>query len=329
MNIRIALLLDLLRMSLRAKYKLHKARAALGHIVCKCLMNTKIFQAQCKWPLHAVLLATTRCNKRCPDCFYTHLVNKPGAKTELSLETVKKAMATELFKSVCRVALVGGEPLLNAELLPIIRHLKSQGVLATLTTNGLLLDSKQLHAFREAGLDWLNISIYDDNRAKILAAFAAARDGAFTVNRMALVFHSNNISEYRQAYAFAVQANTPNLIFNHLYTESDPRSDNERDAFANEFDRLCAEIEQDGKMRLYAHPPYRSTMKGVPRCGQALGLISLAPDETLGPCCHLPPGEAFGTLAKPEAVLQFKRAVFGKTCPTLCQGCYFLHSSVY
>jgi hypothetical protein len=178
-------------------------------------------------------------------------------------------------------------------------------------------------------LDWLNVSIYDDNHSRIAEAFNAAKAGAFPFERMALVYHSGSIDGYREAYRFASNAKAPNLIFNHLYIPGDARTDSERDAFANEYDALCEAIRAEGRLRLYAHPAYRSTHGTTPRCGQAMSLVSLAPDRTLGPCCHLPPGPAFGTLEEPSPVLRFKRNVFEQTCPSACERCYFLHGAVY
>jgi len=193
----------------------------------------------------------------------------------------------------------------------------------------LLLQPVLLNTLKTGGLDWLNISIYEDNHSKIMDAFAAAREGAFPVGRMALVHHSGNISDYQQAYDFAIQAGAPNLILNHLYINNDPRPDHERDAFADGYDVLCDKINKDQKLRLYAHPPFRSTQSQIPRCGQAMGLISLAPDRTLGPCCHLPPGSAFGSLDDPTPTLKFKHSVFSHSCPAPCKKCYFLNSTVY
>lgn len=57
------------------------------------------------------------------------------------------------------VTISGGEPLLHPELDDVIKHLRANGIIAGLITNGYLLNVQRIQRLNEAGLDHMQISI--------------------------------------------------------------------------------------------------------------------------------------------------------------------------
>lgn len=69
-------------------------------------------------------------------------------------------MITDQLAGLERATLHGvGEPLLNAELPAMARHLKKRNVYTLFNSNGILLDPKRQHELIESGLDELRISL--------------------------------------------------------------------------------------------------------------------------------------------------------------------------
>lgn len=97
------------------------------------------------------LYVTQRCNLRCTYC------SSPLRRTP-ELTTVQwRTILDELAELGCkRCTILGGEPLLRADLAEIIAHARSRGVRCVLTSNGLLVP-RRIDALR--GLDTLILSL--------------------------------------------------------------------------------------------------------------------------------------------------------------------------
>ena len=78
----------------------------------------------------------------------------------LTTEEIIQIAAIFVKQGVTKIRLTGGEPLVRADLVDIVRALKQLPGLETVgaTTNALVL-SRRLPALQEAGLDALNISL--------------------------------------------------------------------------------------------------------------------------------------------------------------------------
>jgi cyclic pyranopterin phosphate synthase len=108
---------------------------------------------------------TDNCNFKCKYC------NPDGSymysKKSISKDEVIKLV--ELFSQIGikKVRLTGGEPLLRADLLDIIREIKKIDKIEeiTMTTNGLLL-KKDLKKLKKAGLNRVNLSLDTFDREK-------------------------------------------------------------------------------------------------------------------------------------------------------------------
>jgi MoaA/NifB/PqqE/SkfB family radical SAM enzyme len=105
-------------------------------------------------PILAHLIPIRRCNLSCAYCNEYDDVSKP-VPTETMLQRVDRL--GELGTTAVTVS--GGEPLLHPDLDEIIAHIRRNGIIAGLITNGYLLTAARIHRLNRAGLDHLQISI--------------------------------------------------------------------------------------------------------------------------------------------------------------------------
>ncbi len=105
-------------------------------------------------PLTASFAITTRCNSKCNYCKIWEL-----EPYDTPISDLKRAVDELRDLGVCLVNLSGGEPFLHNDLPELIAHVRSQGLVVSLTTNGSLLKSERLWSVLEAGLDALGLSL--------------------------------------------------------------------------------------------------------------------------------------------------------------------------
>jgi radical SAM protein with 4Fe4S-binding SPASM domain len=107
-------------------------------------------------PRELYLEVTNRCNLRCRTCpqFF-------GMEERFHDLTWERFLTiTDQFPEMQRVVLHGiGEPLLNPDLVRMIRHLKGRGAYVLFNTNGLLLRGRKARDLAGSGLDELRVSI--------------------------------------------------------------------------------------------------------------------------------------------------------------------------
>jgi len=127
--------------------------------------------------LSAVAYLTQRCNLRCVYC------SAPLRGTgELDTATWRSLFDQLAALGCLRIAILGGEPLLRADLGELIAHIRATGMTASLTSNGLLVP-RRIDALR--GLSHLVLSLdapgpaNDEVRGRgVFAAVEAAIDAA-------------------------------------------------------------------------------------------------------------------------------------------------------
>jgi len=107
-------------------------------------------------PKTLYLESTNRCNLRCKGCVL-HIGGREPSR-DLCLEDA--IMIAGQLPELEKVFLHGiGEPLLNQELVEIVRHLKSRGAYILFNSNGTLLSGRIQHDLINSGLDELRISL--------------------------------------------------------------------------------------------------------------------------------------------------------------------------
>lgn len=105
-------------------------------------------------PLFAVVEPTSRCNLRCTTCVNASY----ESRTDMPLDRFR--LLLERFRFLRKIALTGvGEPLMNRELFAMIAAAKARGIQIGFTTNGMLLNEKNIVTMLESGVDWFSVSI--------------------------------------------------------------------------------------------------------------------------------------------------------------------------
>jgi MoaA/NifB/PqqE/SkfB family radical SAM enzyme len=105
-------------------------------------------------PILAHLIPTRRCNLSCAYCNEYDRVSNPVPTAEM-LRRIERlaALGTGI------VTLSGGEPLLHPNLDELILSVRRHGMIATIITNGYLLNPERIERLNRAGLEHLQISI--------------------------------------------------------------------------------------------------------------------------------------------------------------------------
>jgi MoaA/NifB/PqqE/SkfB family radical SAM enzyme len=105
-------------------------------------------------PVAAHLIPIRRCNLACGYCneYDDHSAPVPTSDLLRRIDRLA-ALGTGI------VTLSGGEPLLHPDLDWIIRHIRGNGMIATLISNGYLLTPGRIARLNAAGLDHLQLSI--------------------------------------------------------------------------------------------------------------------------------------------------------------------------
>src|SRR5579884_1648278 len=107
-----------------------------------------------KHPVMAHIIPIRRCNLSCTYCNEYDNYSKPVPKDVMFSRLDK---LSELGTTI--ITFSGGEPLLHPELDELIAHVRGNGALACMITNGYLLTPERVKRLNDAGLDHMQISI--------------------------------------------------------------------------------------------------------------------------------------------------------------------------
>ncbi len=112
-------------------------------------------------PIHGVFVVNYDCNLKCGMC---SLMNRPAEYRKRGV----KPLTTEEMKSVIDdfarintsgIGFTGGEPIMRKDLPDLISYAKSKSILTHLSTNGLLMNEKNVKKLLNAGLDAVGFSL--------------------------------------------------------------------------------------------------------------------------------------------------------------------------
>lgn len=95
------------------------------------------------------------CNLRCLHCYST---SGPAQRQRLPLAQLCRALDILRAEGFNGASISGGEPLLYPELPALLRHIRSLGMVATVTTNAMLLDDARAKVIHECA-DLVAISV--------------------------------------------------------------------------------------------------------------------------------------------------------------------------
>ncbi len=111
-----------------------------------------------RFPRNVTLKLTLACNLRCKMCAFSES-GQVSNRLSLSLSLEQwKAVVDDVVVFRPYISITGGEPLLYPELPELVAHIKSRGLMCTLTTNGVMLQ-KLASKLMESPPDMLMVSI--------------------------------------------------------------------------------------------------------------------------------------------------------------------------
>lgn len=129
----------------------------------KALYAYKYGKGKSSWPETISLFITYRCNLKCKMCgqwgdqgvFKSY--DKNTLSHQLSTESIRKLVKdVNFFKP--NITLFGGEPMINPEIITIIKTIKDAGLRCNMITNGTLIN-KYAEQIVESGLDEIIFSL--------------------------------------------------------------------------------------------------------------------------------------------------------------------------
>ncbi|MGQ0656713.1 MAG: pyrroloquinoline quinone biosynthesis protein PqqE [Chromatiales bacterium] len=107
-------------------------------------------------PLWLLAELTYACPLQCPYC--SNPLDFAKYKDELSTQDWIRVLRQARAMGAAQLGLSGGEPLVRTDLEEIIAEARKLGFYSNLITSGIGMDEKRIAAFREAGLDHIQVS---------------------------------------------------------------------------------------------------------------------------------------------------------------------------
>jgi pyrroloquinoline quinone biosynthesis protein E len=111
-------------------------------------------------PLWLLAEVTYRCPLHCAFCYNPTDYDK-HTQNELSTEEWIKALREARKLGALQLGISGGEPLLRDDIEEIVVEAKKLGYYSNLITSGVGLTEKRIQAFKEGGLDHIQLSMHD------------------------------------------------------------------------------------------------------------------------------------------------------------------------
>ncbi len=120
--------------------------------------SNKAFQLRI--PLSGGIDLSSRCNLKCVHCYYGPHEDRKTGNDELDTGRIL-SIIDEITDAGCLyLLLTGGEPLLRQDFSTIYRHIKLNGLLVTVFTNGTLITERIAELFKELPPQAVEISLY-------------------------------------------------------------------------------------------------------------------------------------------------------------------------
>lgn len=124
-------------------------------------------------PIYVEISPTAFCNHKCVFCHYNYLGHKGKFEDNNRLVSLVDEVKTIGVKSVVFAGI--GEPLLNKETIPTIKHAKSIGLDIGMSTNGVLLKKFDFEVLAES-LTWIRFSLNATDKEKYAQVHQTKQD---------------------------------------------------------------------------------------------------------------------------------------------------------
>lgn len=158
---------------------------------------------------------TYRCPLQCPYC--SNPIEMAAQKDELDTESWFRVMGQAREMGAVQLGFSGGEPLLREDLTELITEGRRLGYYTNLITSGVGMDADRVGAFRQAGLDHIQVSFQASSEelnnffAGSHKAFAQKKAMAKEIKRQGypmvlnFVLHRHNIEQTEQILELAAE----------------------------------------------------------------------------------------------------------------------------
>jgi pyrroloquinoline quinone biosynthesis protein E len=251
-------------------------------------------------PLWLLAELTYACPLQCPYC--SNPVDFARVKTELTTEEWRRVLTEARAMGATQLGFSGGEPLVRRDLETLIAHARALGYYTNLITSGLGMDEARVQAFREAGLDHIQLSFQSSEKAQNdfiagceafehkLAMARAVKEAGYPMV-LCFVIHRDNIDRIEDMLRLAVdlQADYVELATTQYYGWALHNRDRllpiraqlERaEAIAHDY-----QARYQGRMKIYyVVPDYYETRPKACMNGWGAVFLTIAPDGTALPC---------------------------------------------
>jgi pyrroloquinoline quinone biosynthesis protein E len=256
--------------------------------------------AKIKQPLWLLAELTYACPLQCPYC--SNPMDFEKYKNELSTADWKRVLQQARKMGATQLGFSGGEPLVRQDLEELIAEARRLGYYTNLITSGLGMDEKRIKAFKDAGLDHIQVSFQASSEElnNLIAgtdAFEHKKEMARLVKKygypmvLCFVLHRKNEDQIRDILelAIALEADYVELATTQYYGWAYHNREAllpTRAQLANA-EKIAKEYQDrlQGKMKIfYVIPDYFENRPK--RCMDGWGsvFLTIAPDGTALPC---------------------------------------------
>jgi pyrroloquinoline quinone biosynthesis protein E len=262
-------------------------------------------------PLWLLAELTYACPLQCPYC--SNPLDFAKYKDELSTEQWFKVLREARAMGAAQLGFSGGEPLVRRDLEQLIGEARRLGFYTNLITSGLGMDEARVAAFKEAGLDHIQVSFQassadlndyiagtDAFQHKLEMARAVKRHGYEMV--LCFVTHRHNIDHIRDILdlAVALEADYVELATTQYYGWAYHNREQllpTREQLARA-EPIAHEYQErmKGRMKIYyVVPDYYENRPKACMNGWGAVFLTIAPDGTALPChsARMLPGLSF------------------------------------
>ncbi len=167
--------------------------------------------------------STARCNLNCVHCYAAETSNG----RELTTDEAKEMIADMSSIKVPVILFSGGEPLLREDIYELISFAKERGIHCSLSTNGTLIDEEVAAKLKEAGVDYVGVSLdgsedVNDEFRGLKGAFRRALEGLMRAKEEGILTGIRftvtkfNYEEVPKLLELAIEYEIPRFCVYHL-----------------------------------------------------------------------------------------------------------------
>ena len=163
------------------------------------------------YPISLIIYLTKRCNYSCTFCYAQNVLDSKNWASDLTLDQLRKILASPYGRKALRIGFLGGEPFMNPRVFELIDEVKSHRKVMTLVTNASLLNEAKLTRLLQTRLDVLGVSLYENNRRHV-ERVVRTLDGKMTY-WVQTVVTAQDLKTMESTLEFAVSIGCRHLLF--------------------------------------------------------------------------------------------------------------------